>query len=227
VKNREEYHQRKTLARCMVSAGQCQPGYLSHVIPGGEPMLVVPQVRRAAGTQGLQHHSPRCITTRTRPTDSVVRVSAPTVFLPQEAHLKTQNEVVLQGFQNGAPSHFLTEKITVSGVDQTPGSLTSPMSVASSTARMVAPNQALRGIPLAPQYFMTPSVSMAPLMTPTVAAPQAMALSSGAYLLPSTPLTGYESLSPYALQAAFYQQALMPQPGIAALERSCYTTTGE
>nr|XP_053644330.1 uncharacterized protein LOC128696930 [Cherax quadricarinatus] len=55
-------------------------------------MLVVPQVRRAAGTQGLQHHSPRCITTRTRPTDSVVRVSAPTVFLPQEAHLKTQNE---------------------------------------------------------------------------------------------------------------------------------------
>nr|XP_053628558.1 uncharacterized protein LOC128685940 [Cherax quadricarinatus] len=62
------------------------------------------------------------------------------------------------------------------------------MSMASSTARMVAPNQG-RGRRLAPKFSMTPSVSMAPLMTPTVAAPEAKAPSSEACLLPSAPLT--------------------------------------
>ncbi|XP_045615667.1 probable RNA-binding protein 46 isoform X2 [Procambarus clarkii] len=229
VKNREEYHQRKSLARSMISAGQNQPGYVPHIMSGGDPVLVVPQVRRAAGTQGLQHYSPRGLNSRTRAAETqLVGIPAPTMYVQQEVQVKCPNEVPFHGFPNGT-AHFLSEKIATSA-EEVRASLPNHISVPATNTRLLQRNPALHGVPLAAQYFMAPSVSMTPLMAPTMtaASPQSMALSSGTYLVPSASLTGYESLNPYALPPAFYQQAaLMAQPGIATLERPRYSATGE
>ncbi|XP_042204863.1 probable RNA-binding protein 46 isoform X2 [Homarus americanus] len=228
VKNREEYHQRKSLARSMISAGQNQTGYVSHVTPGGESVLVMPQVRRAAGTQGLQHYPTRGLSSRVRATETqLVGIPAPTMFAPQEPQLKSPHEVIIPSFPSGGIP-FPSEKIASPG-GEVRGTLQTNSGITTVNSRLLQANQALRGVPLAPQYFMASPMNMPPLITPamTTASPQSMTVSPGTYLVPSAPLTGYESLNPYALQAAFYQQALMAQPGIAAMDRLRYSTTGE
>ncbi|XP_071550133.1 probable RNA-binding protein 46 isoform X2 [Panulirus ornatus] len=201
IKNREEYHQRKAIGRSMVSAGQKPHTFIPHIAPGGEP-LIMPHVRRAAGTQGMQHVSSRGVLPRSRTA-----------------------EVIIPGIPNGI-SQIHSEKTA-----EDTRSVTSDyiLQHIAANARILPTSQAVRGPPLAPQYFVASPLNMGPLMTPTVATanPQSMAVSPGTFLVPSAPLTGYESLNPYALPAAFYQQALLTQPGIASIDRPRYSASGE
>ncbi|XP_063604211.1 probable RNA-binding protein 46 isoform X1 [Penaeus indicus] len=234
VKNREEYQQRKAIARSMVSAGQARTGYLPHITPTGEPMIMLPQVRRAAGAQGLQHQ-PRSGSSRLRNVDTpLVGIQSPAMFIPQ---VKNQSEVIIPGYPT-VPAHFQSERMASSpdevqnlatdAVLKQLGMLQTPVRNQTANARMLQNGQAYRGPPLTPQYYMTSPVNMAPIITPSIPTPtaQSMAVTPGTYLVPSPTLAGYESLNPYTLQSAYYQHALMgQQAGIATLERPRYSAT--
>ncbi|XP_042890518.1 probable RNA-binding protein 46 isoform X2 [Penaeus japonicus] len=235
VKNREEYQQRKAIARSMVSAGQARTGYLPHITPAGEPLIVMPQVRRAAGAQGLQHQA-RSGSSRSRNVDtSIMGIQSPTMFIPQ---MKNQSEVMISGFPAGT-AHFQSERMASSpdevqnlaatdAVLKQFGMLQTPVRNQTANARLLQNGQAYRGTALTPQYYMAPHMNMTPIITPSIATPtpQNMAVTPGTYLVPSPTLTGYESLNPYTLQNAYYQHALMgQQAGIATLERPRYSAT--
>ncbi|KAG7155941.1 RNA-binding protein 46-like [Homarus americanus] len=203
VKNREEYHQRKSLARSMISAGQNQTGYVSHVTPGGRSLLC----HKYAGQLVLRDFS------TTQLEDSL--------HGSELQRLSLWGSLLLQCLRH--------RNRNLKAHTRRRGTLQTNSGITTVNSRLLQANQALRGVPLAPQYFMASPMNMPPLITPamTTASPQSMTVSPGTYLVPSAPLTGYESLNPYALQAAFYQQALMAQPGIAAMDRLRYSTTGE
>lgn len=218
----------------MVSAGQARTGFLPHITPTGEPVIMLPQVRRAAGAQGLQHQ-PRSGSSRSRNVDvPIMGIQSPTMFIPQ---VKNQNEVIMPGYPTG-PTHFQSERMASSPdevqnlatdvVLKQLGMLQTPVRNQTANARMLQNGQAYRGPPLAPQYYMTSPMNMAPIITPSIPTPtaQSMAVTPGTYLVPSPTLAGYESLNPYTLQSAYYQHALMgQQAGIATLERPRYSAT--
>ncbi|XP_068234497.1 probable RNA-binding protein 46 isoform X2 [Palaemon carinicauda] len=228
VKNREEYQQRKAIARSMVSAGHSQPNLIPHLSPTGEPLILMPQVRRAAGAQGVQHPGPRNAAQRTRHNEShLLGITAAPMFVHQELQHQTAGEVLIPSYANGA-TYFESEKIAGTS-DESQNSAADHSLHQMANARLLHASQTLRGPPIsATPYFMTPSMSMTPLMAPPVSAanPQNIAVPAGAYLVPSAPITGYEALNPYAMQAALYHQAMMSQQGLV-MDKLRYTSTGE
>ncbi|KAK3871398.1 hypothetical protein Pcinc_023449 [Petrolisthes cinctipes] len=232
VKNREEYQQRKAIARSMISvANGQQTSYIPHItMDGTEPVLVVPPVRRAAGTHGMQHHTtrPMAAARTTRNETQLLGFPAP-LYIHPETQIKSPTELLIPGFPSAVAAPLQPEKVATT-TDDGRGMLQNPSPVPTSSPRMMQTSHALRGPPLTPQYILAPQFCMAPpSLTPnlTAASPQGMAVSPAACMYPATQLTGYESLHPYALHAAYYQQALMGQPSIPTLDRPRYSATGE
>ncbi|XP_066978049.1 probable RNA-binding protein 46 isoform X1 [Macrobrachium rosenbergii] len=229
VKNREEYQQRKALARSMVSAGHNQPSLIPHLSPTGEPLIMMPQVRRAAGAQGVQHPSPRSVTSRARHNEShILGLTAAPVFVPQELQHQATGEVLIPSYSNGA-AYFDSEKMAGAFDDSRTSASDHSLRQLAANTRLLQASQTLRGPPIsAAPYFMTPSMGVTPLMAPPVAAanPQNIAVPAGAYLVPSAPVAGYEALNPYAMQAAIYHQAVMSQQGLV-MDKLRYASTGE
>ncbi|KAK7078954.1 APOB1 complementation factor [Halocaridina rubra] len=257
VKNREEYQQRKALARSMVSIGQNQSPCFPFT-PAGEPLIMMPQVRRAAGTQGIQNPMHKGITPRHRPSEpQLVSIPAAPLYIPQEPRVKTSDEilselcaqekwgepfyetfevqtdkgsnynskVVIPGFPSGA-AHFHSEKLATS-IDDARNAAADNVLRQLGNAQLV--QTALRSPTLTPHYFVPPTVGIAPIMTPSVPAatnPPNLTYPAGAYFMPQTTFTGYESLHPYAMQAFYQQAAMMTQPGLV-MEKARYGGTGE
>ncbi|XP_050730282.1 probable RNA-binding protein 46 isoform X1 [Eriocheir sinensis] len=240
VKNREEYQQKKALGRHMISAapGSTNPAYLPHLTLTGEPMMVLPQVRKAAGTHGLQHHAThptQTLPTHTQHIETTLLGMHHQPFISSETahhHLKAPTELVLTGYPSMA-APLVTEKMAQSTDDQR-GTLQN----GSPVQRVVTNGQLLRGTPMAPpaapQYIMAPSPQYF-MPTPQALAaaghhPQAIPVTSQPCIYPAAPtmVTGYEGLQPY-LHAAIYQQALLTQPTMATLDRPAHQryATGE
>ncbi|CAL4177501.1 unnamed protein product, partial [Meganyctiphanes norvegica] len=209
VKNREEYQQRKALARCMVSSTQTSQAFLQQLAPTG--ILNVP-VRRAAGAQGIAH-TPKM--KRPYPAEVLNDICTnekwgepqyETFELRGEKGTTYTTKVIIPYFPNG-PAHFQSDKMSLTaegskddasnyvlrqlGVLQTPGrhinatqsvpaTVTTPL-VSPMQGRVLASPQALRGPPLTPQYYMAPPLGpMAPLMAPPMAAAAAAAAAASA-----------------------------------------------
>ncbi|XP_045107924.1 probable RNA-binding protein 46 [Portunus trituberculatus] len=206
----------KKFRSMMCELNGSQSAYLPHLSLAGEPMVVVPHVGKLGATQGMQHTAHHPITASAQHLEAALfNLHAPS-FLPTDAHqLKPPTELVLPGYPNMA-APVMTEKMTQNTEDHRGG-----LQNSSPVSRVLPPSQALRGTPLAPQYFMaTPQYYLPTQTMPhTAATPQAIPISSQPYLYPATPaLTGYEGINPY-LQAFYQHATLFTQPAVTTLDR--------
>ncbi|KAG0726003.1 APOBEC1 complementation factor [Chionoecetes opilio] len=213
VKNREEYHLKKAQGRQMVGGVNVpQPGYLQHLSYTGEPVMVVPHMRKAAGTHAL-HLPHQTLPPHTQTMEATLlnlQAAQAASFLSAEAHhLKAPSEY--GGVPDGGEGH--------TGHRGPPGFRAQRVPGAARPAPQPGPPRHPHSRPQyfmpAPQYFMPAPQTMA-----TAPPPQAItAIASQPYLYQASPaLAGYEGINPY-LQAAFYQQALLTQPAMATLDR--------